>query len=84
MFDWLVRGEGSDSCAAVSNESCSAGDPDDALRSPFGEGFDTSGNPVRQSRNQLEITQKNQRKSVRNRGINQKSQNIGSGAREGT
>ena len=48
------------------------------------EGFDTSGNPVRQSRNQLEITQKINGNQLEIEVINQKSQNIGSGAREGT
>ena len=31
------------------------------LRNPTGQGFDTSGNPVRQCRNQLEITNGNQK-----------------------
>ena len=48
------------------------------------EGFDTSGNPVRQSRNQLEITQKINGNQLEIKIINQKSQNIGSGEREGT
>ena len=48
------------------------------------EGFDTSGNPVRQFRNQLEITQKINGNQLEIDIINQKSQKIGSGAREGT
>ena len=47
------------------------------------EGFDTSGNPVRQFRNQLEITQKINGNQLEINIINQKSQKIGSGAREG-
>ena len=50
----------------------------------FLEGFDTSGNPVRQCRNQLEITQKINGNQLEIEVINQKSQKIGSGAREGT
>ena len=48
------------------------------------EGFDTSGNPVRQCRNQLEISQKINGNQLEIDIINQKSQKIGSGAREGT
>ena len=48
------------------------------------EGFDTSGNPVRQCRNKLEITQKKNGNQLEIEIINQKSQNMGSGAREGT
>ena len=48
------------------------------------EGFDTSGNPVRHCRNQLEITQKINGNQLEIDIINQKSQKIGSGAREGT
>ena len=50
---------------------------------PYTEGFDTGGNPVRQCRNQLEITQKINGNQLEIEEINQKSQKIWSGAREG-
>ena len=48
------------------------------------EGFDTSGNPVRQCRNQLEITEFINGNQLEIEVINQKSRKIWSGAREGT
>ena len=47
-------------------------------------GFDTSGNPVRQCRNQLEITENINGNQLEIEVINQKSRKIWSGAREGT